>query len=428
MWLAPALAIAIFAGEPVAAHEIPTDVVVRMLARADADRFQVLVRVPLRSMRDVEVPEFGPGYLDIEALAPQLADIAAQWITPFVTVSEDGVPLPVSPPAATQISLPSDDSFSGFATALARVRESLPANDDRLVWDQVLFDVLLEYPIRSDQSAFALRSRLNHLGATVVTSLQFTTVGGAVRAYQFSDDPGTLPLDPSWWQAVWRFVQLGFLHILDGTDHLLFLFCLVIPLRELRPLVWIVTAFTIAHSITLVASAFGLAPDTLWFPPLVETLIAISILYMALENIVGSTRRRWAFAFGFGLVHGFGFSFALRETLQFAGSHMLTSLFAFNAGVELGQLFVLALLVPALVGLFRLGFPERAGAIILSALAAHAAWHWTEERGAVLSAFDWEWLLDSKTLLWTVAVIVLAAAGAVIARRTRRIKSGGRAG
>lgn len=398
-----------------------------MLARADAERFQVLVRVPLRSMRDVEVPEFGPGYLDIDSLAPQLADIATQWVTPFVIVSEDGVPLPVSPPAATQISLPSDDSFSAFATALARVREPLPANDDRLVWDQVLFDVLLEYPIRSDQSAFALRSRLNHLGATVVTSLQFTTGRGAVRAYQFSDDPGTLPLDPSWWQAVWRFVQLGFLHILDGTDHLLFLFCLVIPLRELRPLVWIVTAFTIAHSITLVASAFGLAPDTLWFPPLVETLIAISILYMALENIIGTTRRRWAFAFGFGLVHGFGFSFALRETLQFAGSHMLTSLFAFNAGVELGQLFVLALLVPALVGLFRLGFPERAGAIILSALAAHAAWHWTEERGAVLSAFDWEWLLDSKSLLWSMAGALLVTAGVLIACRTRWIKSGGRA-
>ena len=398
-----------------------------MLARADAERFQVLVRVPLRSMRDVEVPEFGPGYLDIDSLAPQLADIATQWVTPFVIVSEDGVPLPVSPPAATQISLPSDDSFSAFATALARVREPLPANDDRLVWDQVLFDVLLEYPIRSDQSAFALRSRLNHLGATVVTSLQFTTGRGAVRAYQFSDDPGTLPLDPSWWQAVWRFVQLGFLHILDGTDHLLFLFCLVIPLRELRPLVWIVTAFTIAHSITLVASAFGLAPDTLWFPPLVETLIAISILYMALENIIGTTRRRWAFAFGFGLVHGFGFSFALRETLQFAGSHMLTSLFAFNAGVELGQLFVLALLVPALVGLFRLGFPERAGAIILSALAAHAAWHWTEERGAVLSAFDWEWPLDSKSLLWSMAGALLVTAGVLIACRTRWIKSGGRA-
>ena len=414
-----------FAVEPVPAHDIPTDVVVRMLARADAERFQVLVRVPLRSMRDVEVPEFGVGYLDIEGLAPQLGDIATQWITPFVIVSEDGASLPPSAPLATQISLPSDDSFSDFATALERVREPLPTNDEYLVWDQVLFDVLLEYPIRSDQSAFALRSRLNHLGATVVTSLQFVTSGGAVRAYQFSDDPGTLPLDPSWWQAVWRFVRLGFLHILDGIDHLLFLFCLVIPLRELRPLVWIVTAFTIAHSITLIASAFGLAPDTLWFPPLVETLIAISILYMALENIVGTTRRRWAFAFGFGLVHGFGFSFALRETLQFAGSHMLTSLFAFNAGVELGQLFVLALLVPALVGLFRLGFPERAGAIILSALAAHAAWHWTEERSLVLSEFDWAWLLDSKTLLWAAAGTVLVIAGGVIVRRTRRKNIGG---
>ena len=76
---------------------------------------------------------------------------------------------------------------------------------------------------------------------------------------------------------------------------------------------------------------------------------------MALENIAGVTnvQRRWMMAFAFGLVHGFGFSFALRETLQFAGSHLLTSLLAFNVGVELGQLFVLALLVPALDLLFR---------------------------------------------------------------------------
>ena len=93
----------------------------------------------------------------------------------------------------------------------------------------------------------------------------------------------------------------GFVHILDGTDHLLFLLCLVIPFRRLRPLVLVVTAFTVAHSITLIASAFGLAPDALWFPPLVETLIAASIVYMALENIVGSERlrqSRWMIAFG----------------------------------------------------------------------------------------------------------------------------------
>ena len=80
---------------------------------------------------------------------------------------------------------------------------------------------------------------------------------------------------------------------------------------------------------------------------------------MALENIVGgaTVHRRWMIAFGFGLVHGFGFSFALRETLQFAGSHLLTSLLAFNIGVELGQLLVLALLVPAL----EFAIPARGG-------------------------------------------------------------------
>ena len=76
------------------------------------------------------------------------------------------------------------------------------------------------------------------------------------------------------------------MHILEGTDHLLFLLCLVIPFRRLRPLVVIVTSFTVAHSITLIASAFGFGPDALWFPPLIETLIAVSIVYMALENIV----------------------------------------------------------------------------------------------------------------------------------------------
>src|ERR1019366_5266057 len=140
----------------------------------------------------------------------------------------------------------------------------------------------------------------------------------------------------------------------------------------------VVTAFTVAHSITLIASAYNLGPNSLWFPPLIETLIAISIVYKALENIVGKTsvQRRWMVAFGFGLVHGFGFSFALRQTLQFAGSHLLTSLLSFNIGVEIGQIFMLALFIPALDLLFRFVVAERMGTIILSALVAHTAWHW----------------------------------------------------
>ena len=92
-------------------------------------------------------------------------------------------------------------------------------------------------------------------------------------------------------------------------------------------------------------------------------------------------------AFGFGLVHGFGFSFALRENLQFAGTHLLTSLLSFNVGVELGQLLVLGALIPILGLLFRYVVRERMGTIILSALVAHTGWHWMLERGEILRKF-----------------------------------------
>ena len=98
--------------------------------------------------------------------------------------------------------------------------------------------------------------------------------------------------------------------------------------------------------------------------------------------------RRWLIAFVFGLVHGFGFSFVLRESLQFAGSHVATSLVAFNLGVELGQLLVVAIAIPVLAFLFRRVVAERVGTIILSALIAHTAWHWMSERWGELRQYE----------------------------------------
>jgi hypothetical protein len=85
-------------------------------------------------------------------------------------------------------------------------------------------------------------------------------------------------------------------------------------------------------------------------------------------------------AFGFGLIHGFGFSFALKESLQFAGAHIPSALFAFNVGVEAGQVLVLAIAVPILTYVFRHMVAERMGTIILSAFVAHTAWHWLTDR------------------------------------------------
>ena len=367
-------------------------------------------------MRDVDFPTTGPGYLDLSRLDTLLQDAAILWISNDIELFENDVRLPKPRVVETRVSLPSDRSFTAYESALAHVTgPRLPAGTN-VYWNQVMLDVLFEYPIHSDRSRFAINPRgLGRLGVRVETALRFVPPGSPVRAFEFSSDPGLVRLDPSWHQAALRFVRLGFFHILDGTDHLLFLFCLVIPFRRFQGLIPVVTAFTVAHSITLIASAYDLGPDALWFPPLIETLIAISIVYMALENIVGGStvERRWIIAFAFGLVHGFGFSFALRQTLQFAGSHLLTSLLSFNVGVELGQLLVLALMIPLLEVLFRFVMAERMGTIILSALVAHTGWHWMLERWDRLSQFHFQWpeltaALMAAVTRWLMAAVILA--------------------
>jgi hypothetical protein len=409
-WIA-ALALAV---QPmgVEAHDIPHDVKVQAFVKPEGQRLYLLVRVPLAAMREADIPLRGPGYLDLPRAAPALRTAANLWLADNIDVYEGETRLPRGQVTDARVSIASDPSFASYERALANLRQPPLADDMDLYWKQQHLDVLLEYPIASEHSEFAIQPRLARLGLQVVTVLRFLPPGGAERAFELPGDPGLVRLDPSWHYAALRFVELGFLHILDGIDHLLFIACLVIPFRRLRPLVIIATAFTVAHTITLMAAAFGLAPQGIWFPPLVETLIAASILYMALENIVGSNpRRRWIVAFAFGLIHGFGFAFALRESLQFAGSHLVTALFAFNIGVELGQVAVLLVLVPAVNLLFRV-IPARLGVIILSGLVAHTGWHWMTERYTELRKFPFpplEAAALASLLRWALAAIAIGA-------------------
>lgn len=376
---------------PAAAHEIPADVTVHAYVHPQGQRLLLLVRVPLASMRDIEIPLIDGTYLDLRATEPLLEDAARLWISDYITIREGDTTLSDPRVVATRLSLPTDPSFVNWESALAHFDADPLPRQVLLPWQQGLMDVLFEYDIGSQDSDFALHPALAHLGQRTQTVLRFVLPDGRERVFRYEGDPGMVRLDPRWHHAAFRFVQLGFAHIIGGIDHLLFLFCLVIPFRRLRGLVAVVTAFTVAHSITLIASASGFAPGGLWFPPLIETLIAVSILYMALENIVGPRlRRRWMIAFGFGLVHGFGFSFVLRESLQFAGTHLLTSLVAFNLGVEIGQIAILAIAVPILGWLFT-KIDERAGIIVLSAIVAHTSWHWMADRFADLRQFPLTW-------------------------------------
>jgi hypothetical protein len=423
----PAILLLLLVAPRVFAHDIPASVIVQAFVRPQGDRLHLLLRVPLAAMRDVEFPLRGDGVLDLSRADRPLRDAALLWLARDITVYEGDRALGAPALVAARAALPSDRSFVAFESALAGMTgPALPA-DTTLSWNQAYLDVRFDYPIASDRSAFSIRPSLARLGSRVVTVVRYQPPAGAERAFELEGDPGLVRLDPRWHQAAWRFVTLGFRHILDGTDHLLFLACLVIPFRRFRALALIVTAFTIAHSITLIASAFDLAPRGLWFPPLVELLIAASILYMALENIVGvmSVQRRWMLAFAFGLVHGFGFSFALRDTLQFAGSHLVTSLLAFNAGVEIGQLLVLALLVPVLQLVFRFVVAERPGTILLSAIVAHTAWHWTAERWDRLRQFErpaLDLFVLGTAVRWAIAVVIVAGVMwgiSTLARRKR---------
>lgn len=404
-------------------HEIPERVALRAWAVPRGDSLVVLLRVPLESMRDLDFPERPDGALDLTRVRDLLDDAARTWLAPFVVLRADGHTLAAPRVAGARIALPDDRSFDDAKTA-ARSFDAPPLLDSVAIpWRQALFDVALVFARPAPDAALTLDLRLARLGVRTYSVLHIVGPAGDVRTLSYVGDPGRIPLDPRWWENLWRFFAEGFRHILGGLDHLLFVFCLVLPLRRWRPLVAIVTAFTVAHSITLGAAALGVAPTALWFPPLVESAIALSILWLTVENVLLPTERleaRWRTAFGFGLIHGFGFAFALREQLQFAGGDLVVALAAFNLGVEAGQLAVVALALLALAAIRRQVPAERQHLLtwVGSAFVAHTAYHWAAERLADFSAHDialaWP-SVDGAFLLGVVraalvACIALAAA------------------
>lgn len=194
--------------------------------------------------------------------------------------------------------------------------------------------------------------------------------------------PVTEPSPPSRTAIVLRFIGWGFLHILPrGLDHILFVLGLYLLNARLKPLLWQVTAFTVAHSITLALAMLGAVhlPSTL-----VEPLIAASIVFIAVENLFTSDLKPWRpfVVFGFGLIHGLGFASVIADA-GLPRHELVTGLVSFNVGVELGQLCIIAAAV-LLFGPFR----ERPWyrhriAIPASVLIAIVALIWTIERARV---------------------------------------------
>ncbi len=188
---------------------------------------------------------------------------------------------------------------------------------------------------------------------------------------------------PGHLEVVRRYLTLGFTHILPlGFDHVLFVLGIYLLSREPRAMLWQVSAFTLAHSITLGLSMFGMITAP---PRLVEPMIAFSIAYVAIENVVLSTLRPWrvALVFGFGLLHGLGFAGALKE-LGLPRSQLLTALVSFNLGVEAGQLTVIGLAATLVGWHCRNKTWYRSRVVVPASIAiAVTALYWTVERLAL---------------------------------------------
>ena len=374
---------------PASAHEIPARAVVTIHVVRTADTLRLWVRAPLEAMRDVTIPERADGTVDLGRLRPALHESATLWIAPGLGFRGPAGARREPRVVDARVAVPTDRSADDLDAVIrhfaAPPLDSAPGLRVQSAW----LDVALVLAVPLDER-LTVEPTFAHLGLRTTTQWRFHEPDGTIRTLTYDGDPGPIPLRPRAWDALRRFVPDGVRHILGGLDHLLFLLLLVLGERRWRPLLGTVTAFTVAHALTIGATALGVVPTGAWFSPLVETTIAASVLWLALVRILRDPARPahgWPLAFTFGLVHGFGFAMALGDRLAFAGAHRVSALAAFNVGIEVGQLVVVLIAVPVLHWMLRrAGERARLLTIVLAALAADVAWHWLLARGETLQS------------------------------------------
>lgn len=303
-----------------------------------------------------------PGYLELSALDEN------RWRVTWRVPDVGGRPMPITAGLpATCSSDPPPPEFDGRAWSarwIATCPDGLAGGTIRIGnLEQTRTETLVRYELRPGET------RVQRLTA--------------------ADTAFTVPPDAGVAQILTSYIALGVSHILEGIDHLLFVFALLLLIRDRARLLWAITAFTVAHSLTLAAAVLG------WLnvpPPPVEAVIALSIVFLAHELSLPPERRDplagrwpWLVSFAFGLIHGLGFAGALREIGLPEGDIPL-ALFAFNIGVEIGQILFIALVVLAGIALKRL-YPElRRGMPRMTRTASYAigslAAFWVIERVA----------------------------------------------
>ena len=279
---------------------------------------------------------------------------------------------------------------SPFAT-LAEAKGSFdgpifPAGRETTYVGDLVVDTILRYRVGQTVYEYSIASSLDPGldGQENTANLVLDHLPGDAplifRSRGLLNDPITVSRSPI--AAAFTFVVEGVRHILEGTDHVLFVLCLTIGAFGFRNLLWRVTGFTVGHTVTLILGFLGFAPSGAWFVPSIETGIALSIVY---AGVIALMKKQLSATLLvtvlIGLLHGLGFSFVLHEILQLNSPNLWQSLLSFNLGVELGQIAIVGAVYPIMFLIARSS--ERAGSLSRWAIAVPCiivAVFWTVER------------------------------------------------
>ena len=289
---------------------------------------------------------------------------------------------------------------SDFST-LQEAKASFEKSNDLALFNHEVYvgdttvDVFLRYKSSSSINAYnisyTLDPRLPDQDETANIILDYSPSGVQVfRERGLMLEP--VQITNSLLDAMITFIKEGVKHILDGSDHVLFVICLVLGSLSVTRLLWRVTGFTVGHSVTLSLGFFGFVPSAAWFIPAVETGIALSIVYIAiialLPDFVSSFKREKSevsvvvITALIGMLHGLGFSFVLQHILNVSSPNIWQSLLAFNIGVEVGQLIIVVLTFILLYLVAKIGTKtEKYTRYLLASASIVIGLIWAVERG-----------------------------------------------
>ncbi len=368
---------------------IPESAGVTTFARLQGEQLELLVRLPLVAVRDVQFPVRGEaGYLDLDGVKSMLTGIARYWVADHFEVWEHGRRLPRPEVAATRISISSDSSFASYQTAAARFDAPELARDADVFWEQVWLDVRLLYPLPSSASdaapSLALEPSVASMAVRVTTAMTIVDANGQQRALTFEEDPGPIYLWPTLARSAGEFFWRGVRFVGTSADLLVFLFCLCLPFRSYRLFVPVFGALVAAFLLTSVAFATGVLLVGPAGRLAVAVLSALSVLLVACANIVGrvTPRGRAVFALGAGVIFGSAAALRLESAWQLAIPHPLGATLAYYGGGIAALACAAAMLIPVVTLMFSFTRAEMLERVVVSALAADTAWMWLDDRWA----------------------------------------------